>query len=94
MQSDQLLPDENIPDLVKEANFSFLDLNCFEVSGNVDQEVYCEILLKSSCCDPVIAGFQERSSKFNFFPVSNGIRRKASGTLKFAFSSSLIFEQL
>ena len=32
MNSEQLLPDENIPDLVKEANFSFLDLNCFEVT--------------------------------------------------------------
>ena len=31
MNSEQLLPDENIPELLKEANFSFLDLNSFEV---------------------------------------------------------------
>jgi len=32
MSSEQLLPDENIPELLKEANFSFLDLNTHEVN--------------------------------------------------------------
>nr|CAB3265438.1 rap guanine nucleotide exchange factor 2-like [Phallusia mammillata] len=40
MNSEQLLPDENIPELLKEANFSFLDLNCFEVALHLTREDY------------------------------------------------------
>ncbi|XP_076825395.1 uncharacterized protein LOC143470976 isoform X3 [Clavelina lepadiformis] len=40
MNSEQLLPDENIPELLKEANFSFLDLNCFEVALYLTREDY------------------------------------------------------
>nr|XP_009858872.1 rap guanine nucleotide exchange factor 2-like [Ciona intestinalis] len=40
MNSEQLLPDEQIPDLLKEANFSFLDLNCFEVAVFLTRKDY------------------------------------------------------
>ncbi|XP_039273459.2 rap guanine nucleotide exchange factor 6-like isoform X6 [Styela clava] len=40
MESEQLLPDENIPELLKEANYTFLDLNCFEVALHLTLQDY------------------------------------------------------
>lgn len=40
MDSEQLLPDENIPELLKEGNYTFLDLNSFEVALHLTQRDY------------------------------------------------------
>jgi len=40
LSSEKLLPDENIPELLKEENFSFLDLDCYEVAFHLTREDY------------------------------------------------------